>query len=169
MGFRQWPPGNPNLRYLSATCVTEATCFNLLAQTGRCDAALRISCARIAGPRDAFTLIEANCESFARIVPFSERPPPSLPVARPIDMTRTSAMTRLAADAYFRPGRRESIVDGIVILAHTRRVAFGAHEIPVLVQLGPVQDVIVPYLLLRIQMEPALSALLSRAAISGDR
>src|SRR5215831_96718 len=36
-------------------------------------------------------------------------------------------------------------------------MALGAHEVPVLVQLGPVQDVVVANLLIRIEMEPALA------------
>src|SRR5262249_20437166 len=53
--------------------------------------------------------------------------------------------------------------------AHAGRVAPGAHEVPVLVQLGPMQDVVVLNLLVRIEVKPPLPALLLRSAVPGDR
>src|SRR5262249_5286312 len=89
--------------------------------------------------------------------------------ARPGDVSGALAMAGLAADADLGPGAGEAIIRRVVILAHAGRVALRAHEIPVLVQLGPMQDVIVLDLLVRIEMEPALSALLLRAGVPGDR
>jgi hypothetical protein len=78
-------------------------------------------------------------------------------------------MAGFATHADFRKARGKTIVSRIIVLAHAGRVALGAHEIPVLVQLGPMQDVVVFDLLVRIEMEPALAALLLRAAVPGDR
>ena len=48
-------------------------------------------------------------------------------------------------------------------------MALGAHEIPVLQQTGPVQDVARVDLLAGIEMEPPLPSLGTRAGIPGDR
>ena len=78
-------------------------------------------------------------------------------------------MTRLAAHADFREARGEAVGRRVVILAHAGRMAPRAHEIPVLVQPGPVQHVVVLDLLVRIEMKPALAALLLRPAVPGER
>ena len=78
-------------------------------------------------------------------------------------------MARLATDADFRPSRGETIGLGVVILAQAGRVALRAHEIPVLVQLGPVQDIVVLDLLVGIEVKPALAAFFLRPAVPGDR
>ena len=78
-------------------------------------------------------------------------------------------MTRLATDADFRKTRGEAVVGRVVVLAHAGRMAFGAHEIPILVQLGPVQDIVVLDLLVRVEMEPALAAFVLRPAVPGKR
>jgi hypothetical protein len=78
-------------------------------------------------------------------------------------------MAGLATDADLCPGAGEAVIRRVVILAHAGRVAFSAHEIPVLVQLGPVQHVVVLDLLVRIEMEPTLATLLLRAGVPGDR
>ena len=88
---------------------------------------------------------------------------------RPGDMTRALAVAGLAADADLGPGRGEAVLRRIVVLAHAGRVALGAHEVPVLVELRPVQDVVVADLLVRIEVEPALAALVLRPAVPGDR
>jgi hypothetical protein len=75
----------------------------------------------------------------------------------------------LAADADLGPGGGEAVRRGVVILAHAGRMALRAHEIPILVQLGPVQDVVVLDVLVRIEMKPALAAVALRAAVPGDR
>ena len=48
-------------------------------------------------------------------------------------------------------------------------MALGAHEIPVLVQLGPVQHVVVADVFVRIEMKPALAALILRPRVPGNR
>ena len=47
-------------------------------------------------------------------------------------------------------------------------MAFGAHVVPILLQTGPVQGVFMRQVLVGIEMEPTLSALLLRAAVPGD-
>ena len=76
-------------------------------------------------------------------------------------------MTGLATDADLGKSCGKSVVHRIIIFAHTGRVAFGAHEIPVLVQLGPMQDIVVLDFLVGIQMKPALAALVGRPAVPG--
>ena len=78
-------------------------------------------------------------------------------------------MAGLTAHADLGPAGGEAVIRRVVILAHAGRVALRAHEIPVLVQLGPVQHVVVLDLLARIEMEPALPALLLRPGVPGDR
>ena len=78
-------------------------------------------------------------------------------------------MTRLAAHADLREARGKAIVGRVIVLAHAGRMALRAHEVPVLVQLGPVQNVVVLDLLVRIEMKPALAAFVLRPAVPGDR
>ena len=97
----------------------------------------------IVPPGDVAALVEANDEALRRIVAALPNGHQLLLVARPGDMARALAVAGLAADADLREGRGEAIVRRIVVLAHAGRMALGAHEVPVLVQLGPVQDVVV--------------------------
>src|SRR5262249_29006267 len=78
-------------------------------------------------------------------------------------------MAGLATHADFRKARGEAIVGRVIVFSYAGRVALGAHEIPVLVQLGPMQNIVVLDLLAQIEMEPTLSALVFRPAIPGDR
>src|ERR1700681_4193408 len=48
-------------------------------------------------------------------------------------------------------------------------MALGTHEIPVLVQLGPVQDIVVLDLLVGIEMKPTLTTLFLWSAVPGNR
>ena len=112
--------------------------------------------------------VEACHQSLGRVVNLAEGPPAFL-IARPGDVTRSLAVACLAANADLRKSRGKSVVHRIVILAHAGRVALRAHEVPVLVQLCPMQNVIVPDLLVRIEMEPALAAFVLRPAVPGDR
>ena len=78
-------------------------------------------------------------------------------------------MTRLATHADFRKARGEAVVGGVIVLAHAGRMALRAHEVPVLVQPGPMQDIVVLDLLVRIEMEPALAALSLLSPVFGQR
>ena len=113
---------------------------------------------RIDRPGDIVALVEPNEQTLARVIALAERPP-ALLRPRPADVPRPLSVTGLAADADLREGGGEAIVRRVVVLAHAGRMALGAHEVPVLVQPGPVQDVVVLDLLVRIEMEPALAAL----------
>jgi hypothetical protein len=148
--------------------VAQAAGLDLLAEHGGRGIALCGAGTRIAAPRDIPALVETDDEPFLRIVLSSEWPP-ALLVTSPVDVSRALAVTGLAADADFGPSGREAIVRGIVVLAYARRVAPRAHEVPVLVQLGPVQDIVVANVLVRVQMEPALPARLLWAAVPGNR
>jgi hypothetical protein len=90
-------------------------------------------------------------------------------LARPDNVPRPLAVAGLTADADLRPGGGEAIACRIVILAHPGRVALGTHEVPVLVQLSPMQNVVIADVLVRIEMEPALAALVRRPAVPGER
>src|SRR5688572_10110115 len=84
-------------------------------------------------------------------------------------MARALPMTGFAADADLGPARMEAVGFGVVVLAHAGRMALGAHEIPVLIELGPMQDVVRLDLLMGIEVKPALAALLLRARIPRQR
>ena len=88
---------------------------------------------------------------------------------RPADMARSGAVAGLAAHVDLRKRGRIAIVCRIIILAHAGRMALRAHKIPILVQLGPVQNIVVLDLLVRVEMEPAVTSLLFRPAVPGDR
>src|SRR6516164_368415 len=118
-------------------------------------------------PLDARTLVEADQEPLRRVVIFRERPPAGA-VARPGDMARALPVAGLAANADLCEARGEAIIRRIVVLAHAGRVALRAHEVPVLVQLRPMQGIVVLDLLIRVEMEPALAALFFRPAVPGD-
>src|SRR5271155_3168237 len=142
--------------------------LDLLAQYRRRKIALRIAGFRILPPCDVAALIEAHSKALGLILLFLKRPP-ALLVVRPGDMARTLAMAGLAAHTNLGPGRVEMIVLCIVIFLHTGRMTLGAHEIPVLIQLCPMQDIVVLYVLVRVEMEPALAALLLRSTIPCNR
>src|SRR5262249_34148205 len=142
--------------------------LDLLAQQRRGEVAGGVPRLRIASPDDIAPFVETNQQTLRRMLTLTERPP-ALLGARPGDVSGALAMAGLAADADLGPGAGEAIIRRVVILARAGRVALRTHEIPVLVQLGPMQDVIVLDLLGRIEMEPALSALLLRAGVPGDR
>src|SRR5262249_32614520 len=127
---------------------------------------------RVAGlgrrpPSDALALVEANQEPHLGVFALAERPP-AFPAARPGDVSGALPVAGLATDAHLRPRAGEAVVRRVVVLAHAGRVALGAHEIPVLVQLRPMQDVVVLDLLIRIEMEPALAALILGPSVPGD-
>src|ERR1700750_1027177 len=78
-------------------------------------------------------------------------------------------MTGLAADADLGPTRGKTVVRRVVVLLHAGGMALGAHEIPILIELGPMQDVVVADLLAGIEVEPALPAFVLWPRVPGDR
>src|SRR5262249_16074306 len=144
---------DPFFRKLRASRMAEAACLDFFAQAYRHSIALRHSSFFVLRPGRAAPLVELHRKPFCFVLRFSERPPAFL-VVRPCDMTRSGAMARLAADADFCPARRKAIGGGIVVFLNAGRMALRTHEIPVLIKPGPVQDVVVPYVLVRIKMKP---------------
>ena len=131
----------------------------------RRDTALRIAGLGIGLPGNAVPFVQEDGKPFARIFVLSK--PAPLAVG-PIDVSGAFAVARLATDADFCPRRVEAIIGRVVIFLDAGRVALGAHEIPVLIELGPVQDIVVPDLLVAIEMKPALATLVLWAAIPGN-
>src|SRR5262249_17488650 len=95
--------------------------------------------------------------------------PPALPILRPIDVAGSLAMAGLASDADFRPGCLKAVFGRGVIFLHASGMALRAHEISVLIQLRPMQYVVMPDALVGIEMVPSLTAGFLRPAVPGDR
>ena len=168
MRVRERAARHPLLGKFAAARVTQAAGLDLLAHQGGRDVAARVARVRIDRPDDTVAFVEPDEEAFARIITLAERPPALLRPG-PADMPRPLSMTGLAAHADFREAGGKAVGCRIVILAHAGRMASRAHEIPVLVQPGPVQHVVVLDLLVRVEMKPALAALLLRPAVPGER
>src|SRR5260363_423143 len=95
-------------------------------------------------------------QSLARVLAPAKRQP-ALLLVRPTDVARALSMTCLTAHTDLRPRRREPILLRIVVLAHTSGMAFRAHEVPGLVQSGPVQNIIVLDRFICREMKPSLA------------
>ena len=115
-------------------------------------------------PLHAAALVERDREPLRR----GERLPVAL-LARPADMGTARAMACLARHVQLRPRRGELLRGRVEALAQVRRMALGAHEVPVLPAAGPVQPVAGLDVLAGVEMEPALPALRLRPAVPGDR
>ena len=74
----------------------------------------------------------------------------------------------LAGHIDLRPGGREGLRGGIVVLLQIRGMAFRAHAVPVLAGFGPVQLIVVCDLLVGVQVKPALTSLHFRPCIPGQ-
>ena len=77
-------------------------------------------------------------------------------------------MAGLAGDVDLGERGFVTLLGGEKALLHVRRVALGAHEVPVLVGTRPVEGVVVGHGLLRVEVEPALAALFLRARVPDD-
>jgi hypothetical protein len=62
----------------------------------------------------------------------------------------------------------EAVVGRIVVFLQVRRMALGAHVIPVLAGARPVEHVTMVDVLVRIEMEPALATFLTRPSVPRD-
>ncbi len=167
MGVGKPIAGNPVLRNLAAARVAEAAGLDLLAKRRGRIVARHVSCRRIRRPADVRALVEIDQEPL-RVAFARTGPRRALMRMRPSNVLGPLPVASLAADADLLPRRREGVVGRVVILAHAGRVTLGAHEIPVLVELRPMQNVGVADRLARIEMEPALTALLLRPAVPRD-
>src|SRR5262245_31949122 len=96
----------------------------------------RIAASDVDAPCDAAPLIQSGGQAFRRSI---GRPSIESMFRGPFQMARGRTVARFAADVDRLPVGRESIGCGIVVLPNARRVAVGAHEVPVLRRPGPVQ------------------------------
>ena len=112
-------------------------------------------------PRAAAPLGETDDEArlSLRVLP----PRPRLP--RPVHVARALTVARLARHVQLGEGREETVLVEPVALAQVRGMALGALAVPALRELRPVQHVAVVHALARVEVEPALPALLLRAAV----
>ena len=159
----QEPPGAVVLGEKAAPRVAAGAGLHLEARVeelrGLRDAALHVHLPLAAAP-----LGEADDE--ARL-PLRLLPPrPGLP--RPVHVARALPVARLAGHVHLGEGREETVLVEPVALAQVRGVALGALAVPVLRELRPVQHVAVVHALARVEVEPALPALLRGAAVPGD-
>src|SRR6476646_8637994 len=81
------------------------------------------------------------------------------PPGRPGHMALGRTMAAFTSDADLREGAVEAVGRRIVALANGRRMAVRAHEIPILLPSGPMKHVTRWDGFVRIEMDPALSAL----------
>src|SRR5262245_43295027 len=161
-------PRLPIFRELATARVTKAAGLRLLAQ-GKCQlAAPSVAAFRIDRPADRAAFVEANRKPHARIIDLAQWPP-ALAGGGPGEVLGARAMTGLAADVDLRKGRGEAIGRRVVVFAHAGRMTFRTHEIPILVELGPVQEVVVPDRLVGIKVKPALATRLLGAGVPGQR
>ncbi len=168
MRLRQPAAGLPVLRRAAAPRMAQPAGLDLLAQRpGRC-AAVRVACRRVGRPGDVAPLVQQCQKPLHRVIGLARRPPASL-LLGPGNVARALAVAGLAADADLGPAAVEAVRGGIVVLGDARRVALGAHVVPVLVQPGPVQLVVRRDRLVRVEVEPALPALVRGPAVPGDR
>lgn len=67
-----------------------------------------------------------------------------------------------------RPGCLVPVVLKVVVLLEVSRVTFGAHIIPVLVGTRPVSDIVVRDILIRVEVNPALTSFLERPTVPAN-
>ncbi len=77
-------------------------------------------------------------------------------------------MACLAEDINFRPRGMVAVTGGIVFFLKIRRMAFRAHEVPVLRALGPMQFIVVINVFVGIQVISELTARLCGSAVPDD-
>ena len=144
----------------SAARVTSTTRFHLGARRQRHGA-----------PGDGLTRCERPAVA-GRVLEGDDEPAQGIgardALARPRDVAGAGAVTGLARHVHVRPRGVEAVLGQPVVLLEVRRVAVGAHVVPVLQEPGPVEDIAVVDLLSRVQVEPALPAGRRRAAVPRD-
>ncbi len=131
---------------LRATRVTLCADLDFLVRVA-CLAAHGVAGLRVHRPAHIGAFIQQHGQTHARI---------AIALGRPRNVVRPRAVARFTADMDLRPGRRELVGRRIVVLPQVRRVAVGAHEIPVLLPARPVQFVVSRNRFVRIEAEPAL-------------
>src|SRR6516164_3881744 len=147
--------------------MAEATSLDLLAQLCRRSTAHRKTGLGVMPPIHADAFVEAHEQTFVLV--FTRERPPTPVFLGPGHMRRPLSVTRLAADADLGGARGEPVLAAVVVLAHSSLVAFCAHDVPVLIKLGPMQHVVVADLFIGIKMEPALAAFAFRPRVPSER
>ena len=120
---------------------------------------------RIDGPGNVLPLVEVDGEAVVAAFAPGQW---ALLALRPGDVGRAGAVAGFAGDVDLRPGRGIGVFLRVVVLAQLGRMALGALEIPGLIDPCPVQRIAGLELLVGIEMEPALAALVLRPAVPGD-
>ena len=120
-----------------------------------------VSGGRIDRPADPVALAQRHGQSLAVVV-LARR-------ACPGQVRGSGSMATLAADADLGPGGLKRSRCGVIALADPRRVAVGAHEVPVLRSPGPVQLIAMIEPLVGVLPEPALPALRLRPRVPRHR
>ena len=124
-------------------------------------AARGVAGGRVDRPVDALALVEVDREPV--VAALAPGQPALLPLG-PGDVGRAGTVAGLAGDIDLGPGGRVGVRGRIVVLAQLGRVALGAHEVPGLIDAGPVQRIAGVQVLVGVEVEPALAALILRAA-----
>src|SRR3989304_8061521 len=124
----------------------------------------RVAGRRIHGPRDAAALIEARGQAFGAVI---RRKLARLLRVGPGHVPRAWAVAGPATHRALGPLRLEAVSNQVIVLAHAGRVAVGAHEVPILRWLGPVQLVLVGNPLARVHVEPPLPPTRLGACVPG--
>jgi hypothetical protein len=133
--------------------------------TGPRRAARGVAGGRVDRPVNAGALVEVDGEPVVAALAPGQ---PTLLALGPGDVGRAGTVAGLAADIDLGPGRRVSVRGRVVVLAQLGRVALGAHEVPGLVDPGPMQRIAGFELLVGVEMEPALPALILGPRVPGD-
>ena len=168
MGVRQPASWNPVLRELPASRMAHAAALHLRAQGCGRRASARAAGLSVDRPGHVEAFGIPHQKSEGRVVLLAERQP-ALVRARPCGVSRSLSMAGFAADRDFGKCRLELVRRRVVVLAHAGRVTLGAHEVPVLVQLRPVQHVGMIDVLVWIEMKPALSASFAGPRVPRER
>ena len=160
--IRERLPGVIAIRELSAPRMALRAHVDLV--VGRAGhAAHRVAALRVDRPRHAAAIAEFGGEAAARqaLAALGRR-------VCECDVLGAGPVAGFAPDTDLRPFRRVGVGRRVVVLPHVGRVAVGAHVIPVLLPLRPVQLVARIDPLVRVEVEPALSSLAGRPRIPGD-
>ena len=136
-----------------------------LRRAGLRRAAPGVAGGRVDRPMDTRALVEAHREPV--VAALAPGQPALLPLG-PGDVGGAGTVAGLAGDVDLRPGGRVGVGGRVVVLAQLGRVALGAHEVPGLVDAGPMQRIAGLELAVGVEMEPALPALVLGPRIPGD-
>ena len=159
VGLQQRLPRPPRFGEFGAAGMAHPAGLQLLRADVRGVLRRALPVAGIDGPGNVLPLVEVDGEAVVATFAPGQR---ALLALRPGDVGRAGAVAGLAGDVDLRPGRRIGVFRGVVVLAQLGRMALGAHEVPGLVEPGPVQRVAGVQVLVGIEVEPALAALVLR-------